>query len=277
MKQDLLDNNWSLKELDHNFYAQLEIDEKIIKSTAQVIESILNSDVKPEARLKAYKTLDKQLRGKNAIHRATIVRSISGSNEVQKAVANGCGPSGLGIFPGGWWEECCNEHDICYVKANSVAAKLICDAKFYKCLWSKGAPIVAEVYTLAVLLFGWFAYGPEDEEPKPKPKPCEGSCLGREFRITNLHNFETVGKHLSPIAPFVPNSGRTKLEAEADEISKIEWSKKCKSDCQCRIVETGQWIRNNTTLIVPANDPNSHVSYLCRATSWKREVRGTCE
>lgn len=276
MRNEEIKENWSLNELNADFYSQLGINEKVIKSTLLVIESIKDHSIESEPRLKAYQELDKNLKGAS-IHRLPVIMSISGSKEVQAAVANGCGPSGLGIFPGGWWEECCNEHDVCYSQATSAAAKLICDAKFYKCLWSKGAPIIAEIYSLAVLLFGWFAYGPEEDETIPEPEPCSGTCIGTEYRITNLHHFETVGKHLAPIVSFVPATGRRKLEEEAEELSKIEFREACKTGCHCTIIETGDWIRNNTTLIVPANDPNSHVSYLCRATSWKREVRGRCE
>lgn len=276
MKNETQDNTWSLRDLDRAFYAQFDVGEEIITATVSVIESILNPKIEPRARLEAYRTLDKLLQGNNAVYRTPIIMSISGANEIQAAVANGCGPNGLGIFPGGWWEKCCNDHDRCYDQGGGVAAKLICDAIFWKCLWSRGAPIIAELYGLAVLLFGWPAFDWSDDE-ETEPMPCSGICRGTEYRITNLRNFQTVGRSVTQVLlNDVPRGGRARLAAEARELSTTKWSEHCSSGCRCNIT-VGDWQRNVTFLTVPANDPNVHVNYHCEATIWKREVSGTCE
>lgn len=278
MNDEGLNGSWSLKDLRPEFYARFDIDSEIIEAIQGVSESITDATVKPETRLEAYRTLDKLLQGNNAVYRTPIIMSLAGSNEVQAAVANGCGPAGLGIFPGGWWEECCNEHDECYARGGSVADKLLCDAAFWKCLWSHGAPIIAEVYELAVLLFGWFAFDWGDNGAT-KPPPCSGTCRGTEYRISGLRNFRTVGSSVAQIvANFVSPIGRARLEAKAEEQSRIEFTKPCQSGCRANITTTGQWQRHNVTVLFARElDPRSDVRSVCDATVWKRDVSGICQ
>ncbi|MFC1750475.1 hypothetical protein ACFL2V_16900 [Pseudomonadota bacterium] len=280
MKETQVRETWSLNELCYDFYHQFGIEDDVIKATTDVIESITHRETEPEARLKAYKRLDKKLQGENAVFRTPILISISGSTEVQAAVANGCGPSGLGIFPGGWWVECCNIHDECYEQGGGVVDKLKCDVAFWKCLWSKGVPLVPELYGLAVVLFGWFSFkwGGDDPTPEPPPNPCSGTCRGTEYRVTNLRNFQTVGRSVSQVLlKSVPRGGQALLQEEAEEISKIEWEERCESECRCDVDVTGEWQRSVTFLTVPANDSSRNVNYYCQATIWKREVSGVCK
>ena len=279
MNDEPSNNGWSLEDLNEEYYAQFGIRQGVIKAITDVIESILNPDMDPEARLRAYQVLDKRLQGKDRIYRTPVVLSLAGSRETLAAVTNGCGPAWLGSLPDGPWQKCCDEHDRCYDEGGGVAAKLICDAAFYRCLWGSGLPIIAEIFAVAVLLFGWFSFDWNgDDEPPPRPNPCTGPCSGTERRITNLRNFQTVGRSVAQVLlNHVPRGGRAALEAEAEELSEIEWRERCNSDCRCNVSVAGGWQRNTTFLTVPANNPDSHVNYHCQATIWKREISGTCE
>ncbi|MEK6154046.1 hypothetical protein WIW50_12325 [Flavobacteriaceae bacterium 3-367] len=274
---------YHLSDLTPEQFLERGFPNKVVKDTFAAINALVDHRIDPDKRLKSFQTLDKTLSGKNGIYRMPIVYTIACSADMRKQEVNGCGPSWLPPLPSGPWDECCFAHDRCYNAGGGHLDRLKCDLELYICLKNAGLDIIAEVFGVLVVLFGWFTFdwGGDDDEtgttPTPEPPPCSGNCRGIEYRVTNLRNFQTVGRRPSQVLlNFVSNSGKADLEAEAERIGTIDYTERCSQGCRCRWTLAGPWDGKPTALMVPGNDPNRHVNFYCDATMWKRELSGEC-
>jgi hypothetical protein len=178
---------------------------------------------------------------------------------------------GILTFPGGWWEECCHEHDRCYSRGGDALDRLICDFKLFTCMQEKGAGLIADAYCIAVVLFGWFAFNWGGEQP-PQPQPCTGHCVGVEMRYEDLRDFETTTFNYQQVVAFVSPRGRALLLEEASLRSGIRETKSCARGCRCTWTDASEWRRSTDHLSVPTGDTLSR----CTATVWIRDHIGNC-
>lgn len=218
--------------------------ENIIK-TYQFISCFWDYELDSKYKLTAIKDFQEFcLLPENSFIKTPLVYTIGSTIEAQEAATNGCGPQGVFSLPDGPWNKCCDLHDLCYNKGGGHIDRLNCDYDFYKCLHKAGLPIIAEIFTLAVLIGGWFFFNWKDDEVETNStpiNPCQGkTCLGTEVKYENPREIKYFDQGYNPI-PQDPSNVTPYIRTKLSNINNISWNKKCKYPCKCQVDTYGTW------------------------------------